>query len=154
VVAAGALLAGPWRFEGYGAFWPDQTARSNVFPAVGAHVHLALGGARACVGVLRPGGPFELAPCAGLEVGALHGQGFGVTDGRSADSIWLATTADARASIALTPALRLTVDLGIAVPFHRDVFFLDLAPSANQTVDLHEPYWIVGRALVGPELRF
>jgi hypothetical protein len=151
---AGALLLGPWRFEGYGAYWPDQTARSSRFPSVGANVRLALGGARACVGLLAAGGVLELGPCAGVEVGSMHGQGYGVSVPLPADSLWVAATADARASLRLTPALRVVFDLGIAVPFRRDVFFLDLADNVNQASDVHQASPVVGRALLGPELRF
>jgi hypothetical protein len=145
---AGALLLGRWRFEGYGAYWPDQKARSRLFPTVGGNLRLAVGGARACAGLLPGGAALELAPCVGLEVGSLHGLGVGVRFPLPADSLWFAATADARASLGITPALRLTADLGIATPFYRDVFTL------GSIGNVHQASSVAARALLGPELRF
>jgi hypothetical protein len=143
---ASALLLGPARVEGYGSYWPAQPARATGSSSAGGLLRLALGGARVCYA--GPRGVFELAGCAGFELGVLHGEGFGVVYSRATDSLWIAGSLGVRASFELTPRLRLAVDVGIAVPFRRDEFVLD------QLGTLHQTSAVVGRALGGPEIRF
>ena len=103
------------------------------------------GGARGCWLPLRSA--FEIAACAGLELGDLHGQGLGVRSPLPADGIWFAATALGRASWRIAPSFGVFLDLGLAIPFARDQFRLD-----NSTI--HQAGLVEGRASLGPELRF
>jgi hypothetical protein len=78
----------------------------------------------------------------------MHGEGFGVRTPKPTDAFWIAATGMARGSLRLTTALRLTAEIGIAVPFRRDEFVLD------QLDNVHQAGSVVGRALIGPEGRF
>jgi hypothetical protein len=143
---ASALFLGAARFEGYASYWPAQPARLAGSPGSGGWIRLGLGGVRFCYAALR--GTLELAGCTGLELGVLHGEGFGIVYRRAPDSLWIAGTLGARVSLELAGRLRLSADLGIAVPFRRDEFVLDQAGTVHQTAP------VVARALLGPELRF
>jgi hypothetical protein len=141
-----ALFLDPVRLEGYGAYFFQQPARSSSLAGAGGDIRLALGGIRACYAGLR--GTFDLAACAGFEIGALHGEGFGVLLTRAPDSLWLAGTLGLRVSLELAPPLRLAADVGMALPLRRDQFVLDGVGL------VHQASAVVGRALFGPELRF
>jgi hypothetical protein len=67
---------------------------------------------------------------------------------QSADSLWVAGALGLRASLAIAASLRLTLDLAIVVPLQRDRFTLD------EIGLVHQASPVVGRAFVGPELRF
>jgi hypothetical protein len=109
-------------------------------------VYLLDGGARGCWLPLRRA--LEIAACAGLELGDLHGQGLGVRSPLPADGIWFAATALGRASWRIAPSFRVFLDLGLAIPFVRDQFTLDNIGT------IHQAGSVEGRASLGPELRF
>ena len=92
-------------------------------------------------------GALELAACGGLELGDLHGQGTGVRSPLPADGIWFAATALGRATWRVAPSFGLFLDVGLAVPFRRDQFTLDVGT-------IHQAGVVEGRASLGPELRF
>jgi hypothetical protein len=141
-----ALLFRTFRVEGYGAFWPSQTAHAPTAPTFGGDVSLADGGIRACW--LPVHGRLELAACPGLELGDLHGQGKGVRSPAPNDGVWFAATALARATWRLAPSFGVFLDLGLVIPFIRDQFALD------QIGTIHQAGFVEGRASIGPELRF
>jgi hypothetical protein len=142
-----ALLFRTFRLEGYGAYWPSQTGHASSSSAFGGTVYLLDGGARGCWLPLRRA--LEIAACAGLELGDLHGQGLGVRSPLPADGIWFAATALGRASWRIAPSFGVFLDLGLAIPFIRDQFSLD-----NSTIPIHQAGPVEGRASLGPELRF
>jgi hypothetical protein len=86
-----SLFLGDLRLEGYGAYWPAETAHPTSSSSLGGDVWLADGGARGCWVPVH--GALEIAACPGLELGILHGQGKGVLSPRPADGIWVAATA-------------------------------------------------------------
>jgi hypothetical protein len=141
-----ALLFRTFRLEGYGAYWPAQTAHAASAPAFGGDVYLADGGLRGCWLPWRS--TIEIAACAGLELGDLHGQGLGVRSPQPNDGIWFAATALGRASWRVTSSFGLFVEVGLAVPFFRDTFSLDDIGT------VHQAGIVEGRASLGPELRF
>jgi hypothetical protein len=141
-----ALLAGGFRFEAYGAYWPAQPSYVAAFPSDGGQVRLITGGLRACYAVVR--GVLELGPCAGLELGAMHGEGFGVLSPSASDGLWFAASLTGRAAWRIIGPFGLALDVGAFVPFRRDQFFL------TQLGDVHQAALVEGRAVLGPELRF
>jgi hypothetical protein len=150
VALGGALLIGPLRVEVYGSYWPPQYAYESR-TLEGGSVRLYAGGVRGGYGLTRE--RIELMPCVGFEGGALYAEGINAVSNGSATGPWLALTGDARVSIRLAARFRLAVDLGFGLPLRRDSFVLDKPSPAGQ-VTVHEAYWIVGRAFVGPEVRF
>jgi hypothetical protein len=135
------------RLEAYGSFWVSQrfSSSSPSAPGAGGDVFLADGGARACWLPLHAN--LEVATCLGLEVGVLHGQGEDIAHTSSADSDWLAATGLTRLTWRTGPNLALFLDVSFAIPTFRQPFGLDGKAS-------YEAGAIVGRASVGPELRF
>ena len=147
VSLAAAVLLGRLRLEGFGTYWPPESAYLSASTPAGPRgdVQLATGGARACIVALP--GRLELAACPGLEIGNLHGQGVGVRAALPADGLWVAATAAGRVTWRLLPNLGLTLDVGLAVPFLRDQIILD-------ATTIHQAAVAAGRAAIGPELRF
>jgi hypothetical protein len=136
------------RLEAYGAYWSTEAGQAvGASPGVGGNFFLADGGLRGCwLPVL---GRFEIAACPGLELGVLHGQGVGVNEPLSQSSVWVAATALGRVSWRIAPFFDLYLEAGIALPFRRDVFDIDVAKNL-----VHEAGVVEGRASLGPELRF
>jgi hypothetical protein len=136
------------RLEGYGAYWSSQAGQAVGGSAgEGGDFFLADGGLRGCwLPVL---GRLEIAACPGLELGVLHGQGVGVNEPLSQNSVWVAATALGRISWRIAPSLAVYLEAGIALPLRRDVFDIDVAQNL-----VHEAGVVEGRASLGPELRF
>jgi hypothetical protein len=145
VLTAAALL-GAVRIEGYGAYWPGQAGRLDSVAHGGGTVSIALGGAKGCYRAAR--GPAEVAACAGIEFGDMHGVGSGVRYPHGADSLWVAGSLGGRASMRIAYDLWLAVDAAVVVPFQRDEFILDDLGT------VHRPSTVGARAALGPELRF
>jgi hypothetical protein len=145
---AASLLVGRFRGELYGAYWPNQTAHGPAADE-GADIELAAGGSRGCFALLAQS--VELAPCAGLEVGALHGSGVNLMPSLNQTGLWLAVTLDARAVLRVSKAFGIAVDLGAAIPLRRDEFTAGASATAP---DLHKAGVIEARASIGPEVRF
>jgi len=87
--------------------------------------------------------PLAALGCAGFELGALLGEGYGMEVPKQETSLWLGPTFDVGASARLTAGVALTLRLGLVVPLHRQSFVLD----ANETV--HEPDVVTLRGGVG-----
>lgn len=149
------LLLGAFRLEGYGGYVFPQPAYAPQEPSIGTNIHLALGGLRGCFLPLR--GELEAGGCAGLELGDLHGAGFGTLRSpyaaftpSSAGGLWVAPTLQGRFAWRVAAQLALVLDLGLAVPLRRDTFVVDHLAGGP----LHQPAAVVGRAAFGPEIRF
>jgi len=149
------LLLGAFRLEGYGGYLFPQPAYAPQEPSIGTNIHLALGGLRGCFLPLR--GELEAGGCAGLELGDLHGAGFGTLRSpyaaftpSSAGGLWVAPTLQGRLAWRVAAQLALVLDLGLAVPLRRDTFVVDNLAGGP----LHQPAAVVGRAAFGPEIRF
>jgi hypothetical protein len=88
----GALVlfgARPWRVEAGGAYRFARTAPADGRDDAGGELWIASAIARGC-GVLRPG-PLQLPICGGLELGAVHGEGFGpAVQSQSSTQLWVA----------------------------------------------------------------
>lgn len=89
VSLVGALWGPHWRAELGASYWTPVTSRPDGIS--GGRIEQWTLDARGC-GLLRPG-PLELPLCAGLDVGAVHGRGRGVTEPRRVASLRLAAAA-------------------------------------------------------------
>jgi hypothetical protein len=153
-----ALLFRSLRIEAYGSYWPAQPAKAP-FAAYGIDVSLLAAGGRGCFLPLR--GIIELGACSGIEVGGLRGQAFGPEANTGPGSAtWLAGTALARASWNVVGRLSISLDVGIAIPFSRVTASFGGVSSGvsgvqaqSTSVSFGTPP-IVGRILLGPEVRF
>ena len=157
IAASLALTFDSLRFEAFGSHLFAQAAHlAPPSSSVGSNVDLWAGGLRGCY--LPSGGTLAIGACAGLEVGLLDGNGFGSLRSpyqtftpSSGGSFWIAPVAGGRLAWRIAPYFSLVIDLGFAIPLHRDVFEIgiDRAPSA-----LHQASPVVARGAAGPELRF
>lgn len=125
--AAGGALGlsiASWRIEaGAGAF-PSRAAVIANRPTAGGDVSLILGSVGACRDIL-PKGRFEIAPCAGVELGRLHAAGFGISNPTSGDALWSAFKAGGLFAWAPMDRFALVLRLDVVVPFARPSFVLD-----------------------------
>jgi hypothetical protein len=153
-LGAALFLSPAVRLEAYGSYWPWQHAQSSASfaPNSGGDVFLADGGARACWLPLHAN--LELAGCAGLEAGLLHGQGENIARTLSADSFWLAATGLARLTWRASPHFALFLDASLAIPFSRDQFVFYSGPQDKNGSLVYQAGPVEGRASFGPELRF
>ncbi|MCY1061452.1 hypothetical protein [Nannocystis sp. SCPEA4] len=91
----------------------------------------------------------ELPLCAGLELGAMRGEGVGVVTPTVDRVFWLAVLADARVQWVPVPRLALGLQLGVAVPLLAARFRL-----RGQDADVHRAAPVAFRGLFALELRF
>lgn len=125
---------------------PPVEARVAAESPARADLALAVGALGAFVPILVWRG-VALGPTAGIEVGAMWGEGAGVSNPAGAAVLWIAAFGSLRLDIELGPAV-ITVDVGVSVPPSRPTFVLD------GVGDLHEPSALAGRAAVGLGIRF
>jgi hypothetical protein len=151
-----ALTLGRFRAEVYGTYLPPQATYAATLQSLGTNVDLLAGGLRGCFFPLV--GSVEAGGCAGLELGELHGHGFGPSlpnryysfTPSDAGGLWVAPTLSGRMAWRIARSFALVFDLGILVPVQRDTFVIDNLGGAA----LHEPGPVEGRASIGPEARF
>jgi hypothetical protein len=150
-----SLLYGRVRLEGFGAYWPGETATAAISGAQGslrATVHLAEGGFLGCYLALKTA-RWELGPCLGLELGSLSGSALlpPTASPTSASTLWSAARGDVRLSLRVVRRFALVLGVGVAVPLSRSPF--DVAGPLGP-VQVFEPGAVAGRASLGPEVRF
>ena len=114
-----ALFGEKWRVELNVRHSFQRQLRLDDEPGVGGDFRLTTGGARGCP-VPRVG-PIEIPLCVGLDVGALWGQGVGVSQTVATRRAWLA--------IAVGPALRWTLGRYIALHGGADAYIVLLRPG-------------------------
>ena len=114
-----ALFGDKWRVELNVRHSFQRELRLDDEPDVGGDFRLTTGGARGCP-VPRVG-PIEIPLCVGLDVGALWGQGVGVSQTVATRRAWLA--------IAVGPALRWTLGRYIALHGGADAYIVLLRPG-------------------------
>ncbi|WP_438025566.1 hypothetical protein [Sorangium sp. So ce233] len=144
------VVVGPARFEAGASFWPGTTAESAARPRSGGTVDLIAGSLTACVllppiaRAVRP--HFEVGvPCAGIELGRMHAEGYGVSDPGDGSTLWVALRGGAAAAWVVAPWMRLRLRLEAVVPLKRPRFVLE------GVGDVHEPS-VAARAALGLEL--
>jgi hypothetical protein len=130
-----------------GAYFPPASIE-NATQGIGGRFTLLTFGLTACRSLLSPT-TFDIAPCAGVDVGRISARGEGTRVASSSDEsrLWFA----ARAGVLFTYAfgdLAFRADLGATVPIVRDTFVIG---GIDQ---VHRPAVVGGRALAGIDVRF
>ncbi len=153
IAASLAVTFNALRLEVFGNHLFAQPANAASL-SLGTNVDLWAGGGRGCY--LPTWRALEVGACAGLELGLLEGNGFGTLRSpyqtftpASGGSFWVAPVVGGRLAWRIAPYFSLVIDLGIALPIHRDTFYVDGAPGAS-----YQPSAVVARGAAGPELRF
>jgi len=131
-LGGGVGLAGRrWRVELRGTYGlrRDQrvTAPSPAPPDSYGRFNFAAAALAGCVNFGREGLAF--GPCADAEVGMLSAKGVGVSEGFSAQTLWLAMGAGAYAAIPLGPHLSLPLHLDVVAPLLRPEFVFRNVPT-------------------------
>ncbi|MCH9688854.1 MAG: hypothetical protein K0V04_45900, partial [Deltaproteobacteria bacterium] len=143
-------LAHRWfRVELLGAAWLPRDR--TIAPNAQLDLQLFTGQLRGCAVVPVPSLPWlEPLPCAGIEVGAMRGQGQGqgLEQGRVALQPWVAVTVTP--ALAIMPWRRLGFIVGgtLVVPVQRPTFVL------SGTQEVYRVSAAAGRGFAGVELRF
>jgi hypothetical protein len=143
---AAALDVGRFRVVALGALFATAEAR---LAAGGGDFRLAFGGALGCW--RRPVGHATGAVCAGAEVGALSGQGTGVSNSKLGTALWLAPRAELDLAIPLVARVRLALAAGAAAPVSRPSF---VETVGGETVRVHRAAPVAARATAGIEVGF
>jgi hypothetical protein len=148
--APGVALTAAWvpsrlRFELGASYFPSSSTATSPTGA-SATFFLVSGQARGCY--VTPLPPFELAPCAGVEVALLQGTAQGIafpTGGNSTALVALAPGLLADWHVA--PAWAIFVRGDAPLELIRPEFQIDATTR-------HQPGFLTGRAALGVELRF
>ena len=150
-IAAGAELAvavrgAAWRVELALGALPPVAARFTSDAAFGGDLAAATAALRGCgvFGVDR----LELLGCAGVDVGAVFGSGFGVSAPANSAAPWLAIEGAIGLGWALHANFAVLLDVALLVPIVRPVF------AVAGLGELHRPAAVGGALSLGAELRF
>jgi hypothetical protein len=151
-LGGGVGLAGRrWRVELRGTYGlrRDQrvTAPSPAPPDSYGRFNFAAAALAGCVNLGRE--DLAFGPCADAEVGMLSAKGFNVSEGFSAQTLWLALGAGAYAAIPLGPHLSLPLHLDVVAPLLRPEFVFRNVPTRVFRAPV-----VGGRASAGVELHF
>ncbi|MCA9691305.1 MAG: hypothetical protein KC636_17000 [Myxococcales bacterium] len=142
-----ALLTRRARVElGY-ARWLGRTALAPTLTPIGGRLHIDAGQLQACPRLPLP--PVVALLCAGVELGAMTGAGFGGAPARSDAVLWLALLADARLSWAPRERFALIAEVGLAAPLVPARFRL-----GGLAGDLHRAAPVAFRGGLAVEVRF
>ena len=129
-------------------------------PQAGATFQRVVGIARFCRDIVPFfDGPFprrewelDLSGCAGLELGSMSGEGFGVSDPQRGEVFWAAPRLDVRAGIGLAGPLSLGLDVGVAFPVDPRRFVI--TGGDGTVLVVHTPAPAAGRLGLVAELNF
>ncbi len=146
IAATFAYLPGALRLALDVAYLPSSEAEVATSPSRGGRLWLFTGAARACYVAIAKA--IEVAPCALVEAGVLHGEGFGARVSQSGSAPWFALGAGGYGAVRVTRAFALRLDLAAEVPLARTEFVVvGVGP-------VHKPAPLVGRGQLGAEVRF
>ena len=70
-------------------------------------------------------GPVSVAPCAGVEAGVLHGDGYGVSNPGSPTRAWVALGGGGQGNLRLMGPLFLDLDIGLMAPLNPDSYYFN-----------------------------
>ncbi|WP_159396890.1 hypothetical protein [Sorangium cellulosum] len=143
------VVVGPARLDAGASFWPGSTAASAAKPQSGGTIDLVAGSLTACAllpPLARAVRPHEVGvPCAGVEFGRMHAEGYGVSDPGEGGALWVALRGGTAAAWVVAPWMRLRLRLEAVVPLKRPRFVLE------GVGEVHAPS-VAARAALGLEL--
>jgi hypothetical protein len=144
VFVGATLRAGFVAADIEGAWLGSQAA--DLTPGVGGDFSLWQARGRGCAefGI----GPAEVAPCAGLEVDWMRGEGFGTEATHIANAHWVAGLAGGYATLWIARFVGVRLQGDVALPFARPRFVLVGAGA------VHRPAPEFGGAELGVEVLF
>jgi hypothetical protein len=142
----GGVAFGAFSARVAAALWPGQHTVYGPMPAFGGDFVLASGGLLGCYALRY--GRVEPAFCAGIELGAMHAAGTGVTTPTAHWVFEAAQVDQIAATFWLVGPVGLRVAAGVAVPLVRPTFVLD----GIGTIYTQAP--VAARASAGVELSF
>lgn len=137
------------RIEVTGGAW--ATERASVMTAsgstVGGDIGLIAAGARYCRSVIA--GSIEVAPCGGIEAGAMHGLGFSGDNSLTTGALpWIAPQVSALGLYHLWHNVAVAVSVDALVPVMRWSFRID------RMGEVFRPPPVTGRAFIGFQVPF
>jgi hypothetical protein len=125
----------------------DQVANAATLPGAYGQFNFVAGTLAGCLNLGQEALAF--GPCADAEIGMVSAQGFGVSQGFSADKFWLAIGAGGYAALSVDRRWRIPLHLDVLAPLVRPEFVFNNVPSRV----FQAP--VVGvRVSVGIELHF
>jgi hypothetical protein len=149
-LGAGLELGWPgFELRALGTLLPERegTVDASDASSPGAEIGLLAGGVLACLPVALHESALALSACAGGELGALSGDGTGVSTPYHQRTLWAAARFDVVARWALPQtALAIEALVTAAAPLTRDEFVLKDIGS------VHRPEGVLGRAALGVRL--
>lgn len=131
------------RFEAHASLFAEQEGR--VDGDRGARFSLFTAGARACWSITRD---VEIAPCAGLAIGAVGATGFGAQRVGDGTAVVVAPEVLLAFRVPVAGPLALAAGAGVLAPLSRESFVI----TGRGTV--HEIPAVTFRGFLGPEVRF
>lgn len=127
------------------------TEASTTTAAGGSTFRFASAAVLACP-LRRRTGRLALAPCGGVQVGAIASRGFGFLDNRRQRALVVDARAELRAELALSPTWFARLGLGVWAPLLRPRFSYQTDTGALET--LYQPAIAAGVAQIGLGARF
>ncbi len=146
VGARGALLLGRTRVEASIVGFLPTRARVDGRSTAGADIRLEVGTLGVCH--LWPLGPVELGPCLTLELGRMHGKGFGVDSPGDGAAFWAAARAGADLGVPFGQHVALHLRAEAVAPLVELGFVLD------NVGPVHQPSSVGLRTQLAGEYRF
>jgi hypothetical protein len=134
-----------WRLELAGAAWLPRSASYTELPSVGANFTLVTGSARGCI--VPAMGTVDFPICAGAELGAMTGSGFGVQHEATSTQLWAAAVLGPAARWALGSSVSFWVAADAVIGIARPAFHM------RNLEQLYRPDPISARAWAGLEVR-
>jgi len=135
-----------------GTLWLDRNGYVPGNPTQGAYFTLLTVDAFGCFGWRPSRRPFEVSPCALVELGRISATGFNETTHATSTALWIGVGLGARGRWELTRWLALAIEVDGVVPTQGQSFRVMGPGTAIQTV--HATSVVAGRAHFGPEVRF
>jgi hypothetical protein len=146
VGASGALRLGRQRVEVSFEYWTGARGHVADRTTAGGDLDLWLFTVSTCRALLA--GRFELGPCLGLDLGRMHGQGFGVQRPGEGAALWVAARGGLLAAFELTRHWALFARAEAVIPLERPRFVLTNVGPVHRAAAAGE------RTLLGLEVRF
>jgi hypothetical protein len=135
--------------EADASFWLPRVSQQGLAAGSGGRLFLYTGALRGCLDLLQAaGGPFNVGPCAGAELGAMVGRGFGLAERRTRSVFWGAGLLGISGRYLGAAPLWIGLLIEVGLPLHRAAWQVDDVGTVFQVSPL------VGRASLGVGWQF